>query len=364
MRQLFGVAAIALLVGPPSASAQTRDNLGPGQCVNCHAHQDEKEWSEKKDGDGKGKTHLKALDQLEDPKAAGFAKALNLADKYDVKGTCVRCHATIVRASADFGVTCESCHGGGKDYLTPHQTAGDAGYSSAIKLGMNDVKGKPAAWVRQCASCHVLGANPGDAALIKAGHPSGDQFDLTTKFQTVAAHWQSKYTASQIAPLAATLRNTNAAPATTTALAATTSAPANVPKPIAPTTIAPTTIAPTTTAPGRSPATTTAATTTAATTIAATTTTGGRPNAPSTTSLVAAPAPAPTPAPAVQSASASVARVVRALDKMLAAGATTNVAARMPPANTFYAGTDGELLRLQQEVIELALVALRTAPPK
>ncbi len=104
------LAALAILGISSTADAQPRANVGRGKCVDCHDHKDEKEWSLTRDGDGKGKQHFNALNQLNDGKATAFAKAINVADPYDVKSTCVKCHATVVRGSADDGVTCESCH--------------------------------------------------------------------------------------------------------------------------------------------------------------------------------------------------------------------------------------------------------------
>ena len=64
--------------------AGARDYVGPGKCTDCHDHKDEKEWSEKRDGDGKGKQHLNALNQLSDPKADAYAKAIG-------RRRCLRC---------------------------------------------------------------------------------------------------------------------------------------------------------------------------------------------------------------------------------------------------------------------------------
>src|SRR5688572_6765034 len=96
VRLVGGAVSLLLFLAHP-ASAQSREYVGPGKCIDCHDHQDEKAWSETKDGDGKGKRHLKALDQLDDPNGAKWAKAIGVADVYDPKGTCVRCHGTAVR---------------------------------------------------------------------------------------------------------------------------------------------------------------------------------------------------------------------------------------------------------------------------
>ena len=166
----LALVAAALVLGvSATAGAQPKTNVGRGKCVDCHDHKDEKEWSQTRDGDGKGKQHFNALNQLNDPKAPDLAKAIGVADPYDVKSTCVKCHATVVRGSADDGVTCESCHGPGSAYLTPHQSKGS--YQAAVGLGMRDVVKKPDTWVKECITCHVLGANPGDLVPFDTAVP-------------------------------------------------------------------------------------------------------------------------------------------------------------------------------------------------
>jgi hypothetical protein len=380
---VFAVTLTGTAVLPGAASAQTRDYVGPGKCTDCHDHETQKEWAEKRDGDGKGKQHLNALNQLADKKASEYAKAAGVADVYDVKSTCVKCHATVVRRSADFGVTCESCHGAGKDFLKPHQEKG--AYQTAVTLGMNDTVKKPDAWVRLCVSCHVLGDDPGDAALIKAGHASGDDFDVSVKFVPVAAHWMSKYTANQIAAIARPLK------AAVVAKRAPAVSPAVVAAPPAP---------PPTAAPAPSPPPATASTPPPAPSPAS----GSAPVTPAPSSPasgagaapppVARPVPAPrppaqpaaaapalplVPEPTVRPAEAPLApdlpltpaglvsaiqgRIAALLDDLLTKGTRVPVPVTPPPPKTTYRGTDTDLLRLQDEIISLALEALRSPPP-
>jgi len=365
------LAVICAVAAPATAEAQRREFVGPGKCTDCHDHKDEKEWSEKRDGDGKGKQHLNALNQLSDAKADGYGKATGVADVYDPKSTCVRCHATVVRGSADFGISCESCHGAGKDYLKPHQEKG--AYQASLALGMKDTQKKPENWVKECVSCHVLGDNPGDAALIKAGHSSGADFDMGVKFQPVANHFTAKYTANQIAGLGNPLRNALARKGSPAGAPATAAAPAAAPPPAAapaaPTPAAPVAAAgakPTPAAPsapvvppparGAAPAAVPAA-------------------APPPLPALPPPVPtAPSPviatvldAPVSQSPASLVGalqgRVAQLLNDLLTRGVRTPVKLTAPATKTPYRGADAELLRLQEEVIGLALEALGTAPP-
>lgn len=368
--------------GVASASAQPRTNVGRGKCVDCHDHRDEKEWSLKLDGDGKGKQHFNALNQLNDPNAPKYAKAVNVDDPYDARSSCVKCHATVVRGSADDGVTCESCHGPGSAYLVPHQTKG--AYQESLKLGMKDVVKNPKAWARDCVTCHVLGANPGDAELAAAGHPTGADFDISRKYATVALHWQSKYTGNEVAAaggnlrteLLAKLKPAGAKPEATPAPVA--AAPPSAPAP--PVTAAPS-AAPAAPPPAPAPSRTAAAPRAAAPAPVATPAPGLPRRRPA-----AVPAPAPSVAtttePTVVAPSAAVptgpepslpttpagivaavqGRIAALLDRLLGAGVSAPTPATPPERKTVYRGPDADLLRLQEEVIALALEALGTKP--
>ncbi|MEP6995139.1 MAG: multiheme c-type cytochrome, partial [Acidobacteriota bacterium] len=169
------VLAVAIFAAHPRALLAAPKILGPNKCSSCHDHEKQGAWSAKD-------THAKALQQLEDKKAAGYAKAIGLADPYDLKGTCVSCHATIFNGDANSGVSCESCHGPGSDYVQPHQEKG--AYAKALTLGMFDTRGNLPVWAKMCVDCHLLK----DAKLIAAGDTSGADFDVGTSSQKIM-HW-------------------------------------------------------------------------------------------------------------------------------------------------------------------------------
>src|SRR6478609_10979128 len=77
-------------------AAQNYQVIGKAKCINCHDHENEKVWSEKKDGPPPN-NHLNALRQLETPKSETYAKAIGLADPYDPKGSCAACHGTTLK---------------------------------------------------------------------------------------------------------------------------------------------------------------------------------------------------------------------------------------------------------------------------
>jgi len=200
---MFGLATILVLAAASPARAQQKFQfLGPNECINCHDHQDERQWYEKKEipevrrlfpdrGDKAG--HINSLKQLDEKKGDDWAKAIGLKDKYDPAGVCVRCHATVFAGDANAGVSCESCHGPASGYLKPHQAKG--AYDQAVaQFGMTRLVGNLAGWTQQCTNCHVMD----DERLIKAGHPAGDDFDLGVKYQPVSLHFKKKYAQADV----------------------------------------------------------------------------------------------------------------------------------------------------------------------
>ena len=91
-----------LLVLASSLPAAAQTFLGPSKCVQCHDHERQAaKWQKEEPLAFKGKAHYATLKQLDAPKAAGWARAVGLADPYDLKGSCVKCHATVFRGDAD-----------------------------------------------------------------------------------------------------------------------------------------------------------------------------------------------------------------------------------------------------------------------
>lgn len=354
LRVLCVLGGFIFFVNP--VSAQTYQVLGKAKCINCHDHENEKVWSEKKDGPPPN-NHLNALRQLETPKSEQFARAIGLADPYDPKGSCATCHGTTLKGAVVDGVTCENCHGPASGYVDVHQQKG--AYRQSVAAGLADTQKNPDAWAPMCVKCHVLN----DAKLIQAGHPSGDDFDLGAKFATVALHWKSAY--PNKADIAARARNARASivasrgpmaapPVATPAAAVPASAVAAPPAGAA----AP---AAAVTSPAAAPAGRAAARL--------------RPGPAAAAPIlavnpIAAQAPAPVAPIAVLamplSPSAAVAavqgRVIALLDSLLRRDARAVVRIAPPAPAEKYAGADAELLRLQDEVLSLALESLATPP--
>jgi hypothetical protein len=190
---------VPLLCAAPLPLAAAPKYLGPNKCISCHDHDKQKDWSAKD-------SHAKALQQLEDKNAAKYAQAIGLADPYSLKGACVACHATVFNGDANAGVSCETCHGAGSDYVEPHQQKGS--YAKALTLGMFDTRGNYAVWAKMCNECHILR----DQKLIAAGHKSGADFEVGAGSKKIV-HWAPAYDFAQLSAAGRTAGGGKKAPA-------------------------------------------------------------------------------------------------------------------------------------------------------
>jgi cytochrome c554/c'-like protein len=182
-----GAAVLGAWLAWSAAPASAQAVVGPTKCTSCHDHDRQAtKWQKEEPVQYKDKAHYNTRKQLEAPKAASYAKAIGLADPYDVKGSCVTCHATVFRGDANAGVSCESCHGPAGNYLDPHQVKGS--YAKAVSLGLRDLRTKPPAIAKACVTCHLTT----DKRLVAAGHPSGAEFDVGAGLKKIV-HWATTY---------------------------------------------------------------------------------------------------------------------------------------------------------------------------
>jgi hypothetical protein len=181
------VVVIGALMLATASTARAQTVVGPSKCTACHDHDRQSaKWQKEEPAQYKDKAHYNTRKQLDGAKAGTYAKAIGLADPYDVKGSCVTCHATVFRGDANAGVSCESCHGPASGYLDPHQVKGS--YAKAVSTGLRDLKSKPPAIAKACVACHLTT----DKRLTAAGHPSGAEFDVGAGLQKIV-HWATTY---------------------------------------------------------------------------------------------------------------------------------------------------------------------------
>ena len=103
--------------------AQSSDHayVGETKCAMCH----KSEKSGKQAVIWEGTDHAKAYDTLGTPQAKAIAAKLGI-DNPQTSGKCLKCHSTAygfteTQVTQDVavqeGVSCETCHGPGKDYM-------------------------------------------------------------------------------------------------------------------------------------------------------------------------------------------------------------------------------------------------------
>lgn len=168
--------------------------LGVDSCVKCHAAEVE-QW--------KMTPHAQTFESLHrSPEAKAIAERLNLRS-VKRNETCTQCHYTTAEERGKHrvvaGVSCESCHGGAKDWVTLHSDYGGPDVTrqsetaahrltrieASIAAGMNN----PANLyliARQCLACHTT---PHEELVNLGGHvPGSVDFELVAWSQGMVRH--------------------------------------------------------------------------------------------------------------------------------------------------------------------------------
>ncbi len=168
--------------------------VGPDTCIKCH-ESEMKQWMQT--------PHYRTFDVLHrTPEAKEIAKKMDLRS-IKRNDTCVTCHYTRqlqgTRERVVAGVSCESCHGGAKDWLNLHadyggpnitremETAGhrEKRLAESIAAGMNNPTNLYL-MARQCLSCHTV---PDEKLVNVGGHKAGtDDFELVAWSQGSVRH--------------------------------------------------------------------------------------------------------------------------------------------------------------------------------
>lgn len=188
---IFGFAADGAVASDPAKT------VGPNACAECHKQETEA-W--------KGSHHFKTYREM--PRST---KANEIAEKMGVRrvrteSLCATCHYTVQekenRKQPIAGISCESCHGAGQDWIKVH-----SGYSGKTPLfeskaeakarwKLSDSKGmiRPRSFyllAKNCYGCHVV---PQEDLVNKGGHPAGSAFELVSWSQGEVRHntWYSK----------------------------------------------------------------------------------------------------------------------------------------------------------------------------
>ena len=117
---LLAMVVVPLVIQVAPAASQEHEFVGVKKCALCHKKPEQGEqvriWEESK--------HAKAYETLGTPAAKEVAAKLGI-DNPQTSGKCLKCHSTAYgfteakvteTVPVEEGISCESCHGPGKDY--------------------------------------------------------------------------------------------------------------------------------------------------------------------------------------------------------------------------------------------------------
>jgi hypothetical protein len=178
--KLLSVGAVVGLAGISAtslrAAADPAKVVGPEACGNCHKAEFSA-WQQTH--------HFKTFEDLHRRPTASA-----IADKMGVKriksdGTCVACHYT-QKGSADSqpiaGVSCESCHSAGQDWIKVHNEKGSLAKAEALGFISPD---NIYALASNCFQCHTM---PNEKLVNVGGHAAGSPLELVSWSQGEVRH--------------------------------------------------------------------------------------------------------------------------------------------------------------------------------
>lgn len=190
-----------------SAQAQTEWDrtkvVGPDKCGECHKASVEA-W--------KGTHHFSTFADMPRSK-----EARTIANKMGIKrikaeSLCIDCHFTTTGASLDkpvAGISCESCHSPGQDWIKTHSgfSGKKEGQESKAEIAARWKKSVQSGMIRpentyaiakNCYNCHVV---PQEELVNKGGHPAGSPFELVSWSQGEVRHnvWYNKGNGNPVA---------------------------------------------------------------------------------------------------------------------------------------------------------------------
>jgi hypothetical protein len=192
-----GIVMAAGLAMGAAGSADRTKVVGTNACAECHKQEAEAL---------KGTHHFKTFREMpRDAAATKIAKAMGVR-RVKAESVCLNCHFTVQEkggsAEPISGISCESCHGPGQDWIKVHSgysgktAATETKPEAAARWKLAEAKGmiRPGsvyALAKNCYSCHVV---PHEELVNKGGHLPGSAFDLVAWSQGEVRHntWHSK----------------------------------------------------------------------------------------------------------------------------------------------------------------------------
>lgn len=167
--------------------------MGPTACGDCH-ESSLNAW--------RGSHHFSTYKEMPRSK-----EAREIADKMGIKrikteGDCASCHFTSqtedTKTAAIAGITCESCHAAGKDYIEVHSDFGGEDVTAENETPAHKkerwAKSEAAGMIRpnnlyalaeNCYQCHTV---PNESLVNTGGHAAGSLFELVAWTQGEVRH--------------------------------------------------------------------------------------------------------------------------------------------------------------------------------
>jgi hypothetical protein len=188
---IFGFSADGAVASDPAKI------VGPNACAECHKMEVEA-W--------KGSHHFKTFREMpRSTKANEIGKKMGVR-RVRTESLCATCHYTVQqkesRKQPIAGISCESCHGAGKDWIKVHSNFSgktilfESRAEAKARWKLSESKGmiRPHAvylLAKNCNSCHVV---PEEDLVNKGGHPAGSAFELVSWSQGEVRHntWHNK----------------------------------------------------------------------------------------------------------------------------------------------------------------------------
>lgn len=172
----------------PAEQELLKNVVGPKRCSECH----EFAWKTLRQSQ-----HFKGFKELhKQPLTAKIINSLGGEPRVDKRADCAACHSTNVldRSDADkpgwlaqSGVSCESCHSPARRWVKIHwKGEGEKlkkNQAKAVKRGFVRPQNL-SAMVKRCLDCHSIH----DEALLAAGHPGGEGFEMLSWTQGEVRH--------------------------------------------------------------------------------------------------------------------------------------------------------------------------------
>ncbi|MFT4689722.1 MAG: cytochrome c family protein [Verrucomicrobiia bacterium] len=192
LSMLFTLAALIAGAGSTSAAGYHHaadpkkvvgvEGDGSGNCISCHGPA-VSTW--------KNSHHFKTFEELEERETT-----MALQEKLDIfliteDVNCTQCHYTMKHVDDELtaisGISCESCHGGAKEWNPVHQKIKDnedpLALVKAEKLGMI----RPNNYYDVAANCYGCHTVPNET-IVNQGHKAGSEFELVAWSQGEVRH--------------------------------------------------------------------------------------------------------------------------------------------------------------------------------